>query len=178
MLVGDIMQLTTEWDLDDPNSYGSKMVSGSSHEALGKMLRGASNLAISELLYERLSDPYLTRDRKDEESCFSENTYVDLVANARGVENVYLGRYRDLAGPSLSDLVKAKNPDLDTKLRQQLAAARAAVEAIPQPFDHAVLEPDSSEGRMKVKAAIDALGPLRDDFIAVATTLDLPINLR
>ena len=47
--------------------------------------------------------PFLTRDKKDEESCFSENTWVDLVNDGRGVENVYLGRYHDQAGPSISE---------------------------------------------------------------------------
>ena len=145
--------------------------------ALPKMLRGFSNMAISELFYERLSDPYVTQDRKDEESCFSESTYTDLNANALGVEDVYLGRYQMLQGPSLSDLVKAKNPMLDAEMRQELGAIRAALAAIPPPFDHAVLAPVGTDAHTKVQAAIDAFAPVQATIHQVADALGITINI-
>ncbi len=177
MLLADMQGLDADWHLDDPNSYGSQLVAGSTTDGLTKMMNGFSQMAISELLYERMDDPYVTQDRKDEESCFSENTLVDLIANALGVEDVYLGRYQSMNGPSLSDLVKAKDPILDMTMRAQLSAARAAVEAIPPPFDLAVLAPPDSDPNLKVQAAIAALMPLRDTMKQAATTLGLQINL-
>ena len=109
MLLDDMRGLEAEWDLADKNSYASRLVTEKPHDALTKIFRGFSQMAISELFYERLFDPVISLDRKDEESCFSESTHNDLVANALSVEGVYIGRYRTsdgtvLEGPSLSDL--------------------------------------------------------------------------
>ena len=35
-----------------------------------------------------------SQDQEDEHSCFSDNTHRDVVANARGIQNVWLGQYR------------------------------------------------------------------------------------
>ncbi len=182
MLLADMKGLTAAWDLTSATSYGSKFVAADSHQSLTKMLRGMSNLAIAELYYERMSDPYRTKDRKDEESCFSEATLSDLIGNALGVEDVYLGRYvnlegKTLSGTSMSDLVKAKNPSLDMQMRQQITAVRDAIAAIPPPFDHAVLAPEESDAHQKVKAALDAFSPLQTTLHSIAETLGVTINL-
>lgn len=177
LLLADLESVAAEWDVSAPSSYGAMLVASPSQTGLTKILRGFGNMAISELLYERMNNPYVTQDRKDEQSCFSESTSIDLTSNALGVENAYLGRYHDLSGPSISDLVKAKDPALDARLRQKLADARAAVEAIPAPFDHAVLSPPTSDANLRVKAAIDAFGLLREDIVAVAATLGVTLNL-
>src|SRR6185436_15913110 len=111
--------LAAQWDLDDSSSYGAMFVAAAPHTSLTKLYRGISQMAISELFYERFNDAFVSKDPKDEESCFSETTQNDLAANALGVEDVYLGRYGAMQGPSLSDLVKAKDPALDAELRQQ-----------------------------------------------------------
>jgi len=152
------------------------------NDALTKFFRGISQMAISELLYERLDDPYISQDKKDEASCFSESTYNDLVANALGLEDVYTGHYQTLAGsvlqgPSISDLVKAKSTSLDAQLRQELAAVRAGIGAIPPPFDHAVLSPAMSAERMSVKAAVDAFQPMQGLLDQAAMALGIVNNL-
>jgi len=176
MLLSDMNAVTAEWELDDPNSYGAEFVANPK-DGLQNIVRGFSTMAIAELRFERLGDPFVTKDRKDEESCFSESTHVDLIANALGIENVYLGRYHGLSGPSLSDLVKAKNPALDADMRQQLANIRAAIEAIPPPFDHAVIAPTDSDPSLKVQAAIDSFSRFLDTFHAVADVLGVEANL-
>ena len=121
--------------------------------ALTKILRGFSQMAISELFYERLDDPFVTHDRKDEESCFSENTLVDLDRPTRSASRTSTsGAIRRCRARRSSDLVKAQDPALDAQMRQQLAAVRAAIDAIPPPFDHAVLAPagvDRAPGRCR-----------------------------
>lgn len=176
MLLSDMRAVRVQWELDDPKSFGADFVA-TPQKGLENMVRGFSTMAIAELRYERLGNPYVTKDRKDEESCFSESTHVDLIANALGVENVYLGRYHDLSGPSISDLVKAKNPALDADMRQQLADIRAAIEAIPPPFDHAVLAPLGSDANIKVQAAMDSFSRFLDTFHSVADVLGVEPNL-
>ncbi|MCU1282901.1 MAG: Iron-regulated protein precursor [bacterium] len=177
LLLSDLTSVAAQWDLADPSSYASTMAASPPHDALQLILRGYSNMAVSELYYERMTNPFLTQNRKDEESCFSESTAIDLSANALGVENVWLGRYGALAGPSLAELVKAKNASLAATMTSQLAAARAAVDAIPPPFDHAVLAPAGSDAHDKVQAALTALAPLADTIRSIAMLLGVTVNI-
>jgi putative iron-regulated protein len=180
-LLADLRAMESQWNLGEKMSYSS-MLLVNPHDALTKFFRGFSQMAISELLYERLDDPYISQDKKDEASCFSESTYNDLVANALGLEDVYTGHYQTLAGsvlqgPSISDLVKAKSTSLDTQLRQELAAVRAAIGAIPPPFDHAVLSPAMSAERMSVKTAVDTFQPMQGLLDQAAMALGIVNNL-
>jgi putative iron-regulated protein len=182
MLVDALSGLEAQWDLSDASSYASQLLAGNAHDALTDFFRGESQMVISELLYERLDNPYVAQDQKDEESCFSETTLDDLVNNALGVEDAYTGHYQTLAGtamdgPSISDLVKAKNPALDTQMRQELSAVRMAIGAIPPPFDHSVLAADTSPQRMAVKAAIDAMQPMQGLLDQAAQALNIVNNL-
>jgi putative iron-regulated protein len=187
LLLSDMQGVVNDWDLSDPNSYGSEFVKAPTQDSIQAIARGLTDLSISELYYERLLDPYVTMDRKDEESCFSESTYNDLVANATSIENVYLGRYASHAGPGLSDLVRARDANLDDHLRTQLHASLVGIQAIPQPFDHAVIAPASSEEHQKVQAALQTFWPLlphtnpgtgpQNLYEKMAATLGVVINL-
>jgi putative iron-regulated protein len=177
LLVEDMRAVEAEWRLDDPQSYGAGFVAASPVESLTKIYRGFSQMAISELYYERLSNPYVSKDRKDEESCFSESTLNDLIANAHGLENVYSGTYGSLKGASVSDLIRAKDPKLDSDLKYQLTLIRTAIEAIPAPFDHAVLAVPTSDASQKVQAALAACKPLTDLLDQGATVLGIVNNL-
>jgi putative iron-regulated protein len=181
LLLSNMQSVESQWDLSDQLSYASTLVAAAPLDSLAKITRGMTNLAVAELYYERLSDPYVTQARKDEESCFSEATDLDLKGNALGVENVYLGRYaglsQTLSGPSLSDLVKAKAPTLDGAIKQQLTMLRAALDAIPTPFDHSVLAPATSDAHLKVKAAIDAGAPLQGLFEQMVAALGVTVNI-
>jgi putative iron-regulated protein len=178
LLLQNMRGLESQWDLGNASSYGAQLVAAKQPlDSLTKIYRGFSQMAISELYYERLYDPFVSRDRKDEESCFSESTIVDLINNALGLEDVYLGRYHTIQGASLSDLVKAKDAALDAQLRKQLAAVLAAIGAIPPPFDHAVLAPAASPENMAVQAAVNALQPLQATLDSVAQALGIVNNL-
>jgi putative iron-regulated protein len=182
ILRDDMRGLIDQWDLSDPQSYGAKLVAGPGKDGLTKIFRGFSQLAISELYYERLSDPVTSQNRKDEASCFSEDTLNDLIRNAMGVEDVYLGRYKTLAGgtmqgPSISALVRAKDPALDDEATKEIAAARAALEAIPPPFDHAVLAPPTAPEHVAVQKALDAFAPMQGTLDKIAKALGIVNNL-
>ncbi len=177
LLISDLSGVAAQWDLEDPASYASAMVTAPSHEGVTRILRGIGSMAVSELYYERMFGAYLTQNRKDEQSCFSQSTLLDLAANALGVENAYVGRYHALAGVSISDLVAERDPVLDARLRAQLTAARAAIDAISLPFDQAVISPAGSAPRLAVKHALDLLAPLADSIREVAALLEVTVNI-
>ena len=177
LLLSDMQGLVAAWDLGDPNSYGSAMVAGSAHDGVQKILRGLTDLHISELYYERLVDPYVTMDRKDEESCFSESTYTDLVANVNGVADTYHGRYGALAGASVADLLTVVDPTLADQLDEQIQATVSGIQAIPQPFDHTVISDPKSDDHKKLDAAVQTFWPMPELYRKMATELGIVINI-
>ena len=177
LLLSDLSGVSAAWDTTDSSSYAAMMVHGSTHDALQLIVRGWSNMTVSELYFERMNDPFLTQNRKDEESCFSESTAIDLASNMQGVVNVWNGQYGAVSGVGLAALVKAKNPPLAATMTTQLAAASAAIAAIPPPFDHAVLAPADSDAHQKVQAALDALAPLAATIRQIATALGVTVNI-
>jgi putative iron-regulated protein len=177
LLLSDLSGVAAEWDVTDGTSYGAMMVHGKTHDQLQLIVRGWSNMAVSELYFERMNDPYLTQNRKDEESCFSESTATDIAANMQGLVDVWTGTYGTIHGTGLVDLVKAKDASLAAMMTAQLAAATAAIAAIPPPFDHAVIAPADSDANMKVKAALDALAPLAATIRQIATALGVTVNI-
>jgi putative iron-regulated protein len=182
MLLADMRGLEAQWDLTNSASYGSQFLAQDPHIALTDIVRGFSQMAISEVYYERMYDAYVSQDQKDEESCFSESTLTDLESNVIGLEDVYGGRYRTLAGatlagPSLSDLVRAKDARLDAQMTGQLAAVLSAIQAIPPPLDHAVLAPKTSAAYLAVQAAINAFMPVQGTLDQVSGALGIVNNL-
>ena len=177
LMVEQFAAVVVQWDLADANSYGAKLVAGDANAALGNILNGIGSLAATELPKQRMNNAYETKDQEEEHSCFSDTTAQDLSNNARSIQNVYTGTYGTLRGASISDLVKAKDATLDTKTTTDIAAAVAKTDAIPKPFDTAILGDDSAPGRVAVKAAIDSWATVTDDIVAVSTALGVTINL-
>jgi len=173
LLLEDLESVEHEWEPGEADRYAADFVKDP-QAALGKMLKGMGSLAGAELSRERMNNAYQEQDQEEEHSCFSDNTHADLLANATAVENVYLGRYGTDDGPGIDDLVKVRDPDLDALLKKRLTAAIAAIEAIPQPFDQALVAED---GRTKIKTAIDALQLVTDSIVGAATALEVTINL-
>lgn len=156
LLVDDLAYVADAWDPNRAGSFGAAFAA-SPDASLPKAFKGIIQLATIELSRERMNNAYRKGEQEEEHSCFSDNTHADLVANARAIENVYLGKWGGDDGPGLDDLVRAKDPAADAKVKERLSATLAAVSAIPAPFDQAILR---EPGRSKVKAAIDEANAL------------------
>ncbi len=174
VLVSDLELVEQQWEPGATN-YGSDFQTLDSREALRRILQGLGALSGSELPGERMGTALDNRDQEDEHSCFSDNTHRDLRANALSIQNIYLGRFGDLDGPGLDELVAARDPELDAKMKAQLQASVDLIEVIPNPFDQAIQ--DDADGRVKVKAAIDALKAQTATIVEIATLLGITINL-
>jgi putative iron-regulated protein len=175
LLVEDLEKVHAAWDLTVPTSYGSTFVALADKEGFEKMLTGIAALSGIELSRERLNNAFETQDQEEEHSCFSDNTKADLLANAKGIQDVYLGLAFDGSdGPGLDELVKAKDPALDTKIKTAIADAVAAVDAIPAPFDKAISDPN---GRTKINDAILKTKTASDALLEAGRLYDLRISL-
>ncbi|MFN3199829.1 MAG: imelysin family protein [Bradymonadia bacterium] len=176
LLISDLEGLKAAW-APDADNYRASFVSKGADAALTDILTGMGSLSGAELAGERMFVAWEEKDQEDEHSCFSDNTHVDIIENARGIQNVYLGRYGNVSGPGIKDLVVEVNPELAAKLETALAASVASAENIPVPFDQAILGDDSADGRVKVKATIDLLRAQTTDIADAATALGITINL-
>lgn len=142
-------------------------------EAFRKILAGLGTLSRGELAGERLAVALATRDQEDEQSCFSDNTHVDIIQNAQGIQNVYVGQYMRtngaiIKGPGVHALLSA---DLKEAMTRQLQTTMAKVHAIEPPFDREIV---SQDGRQRVQEAIDALRAQAELMVAIAKELDIP----
>jgi putative iron-regulated protein len=172
LLIDDLTFLVAAWAPGVQGNYRAGFVNGDPDQALRSMLSGIGVLGKGELASERMDVALSSLDQEDEHSCFSDNTHMDILMNATGIQNVYLGRYGYLQGPSVSDLVRQVDPQLDARMRQELEVSLQAVLAIPVPFDQAIPEANSASW-LKVEAAVDALFAQSDTLVEVGQALDL-----
>ena len=177
LLIDDLTSLVKAWAPDAKNNYRARFVKGN-RESVRKMLVGLGSLSRGELAGERLEVALNSQDQEDEHSCFSDNTHRDAVTNAKGIQNVWLGKYQQadgtvLMGPSLRDLVAAKDAALAEKTTQQIAASVAATEGIQAPFDREIIGGKEAPGRQRIQKAIDSLTQQSKDLVAAANAIGI-----
>lgn len=176
LLVDDLRGLAGAW-APAARNYRERFERGEI-ESLRKIIVGLGSLSRGELAGERMEVALNTQDQEDEHSCFSDNTHRDIVSNALGIENVWLGRYvrRDggtLQGPSLRDLVAAADAALATRVTQQIAASVAAARAIQSPFDREIVGGRDAPGRLRVQKTIDSLVAQSKSLVEAASALGI-----
>jgi len=176
LLVDDLRYLVGAWTLGVHN-YRERFERGDL-ESLRKMIVGLGSLSRGELAGERMEVALNTQDQEDEHSCFSDNTHRDIVNNALGIENVWLGRYlrRDgstLQGPSLRDLVAAADAALAARVTEQVAASVAAARAIQPPFDREIVGGRDAPGRLRIQKTIDSLVAQSKGLVESANALGI-----
>lgn len=161
LLVDDLGRLVRAWAPGAAGNYRARFERGG-RESLRKMLVGIGSLSRGELAGERLEVALASQEQEDEHSCFSDNTHRDAVANARGIQNVWLGQWRRadgsvLQGPSPRDLVAARDAALASQLTQQIAQSVQAAKAIQAPFDREIRGGNDAPGRQRIQRTIDSL---------------------
>lgn len=177
LLIDDLGTLVKAWAPDAKNNYRARFAKGG-QESVRKMLVGLGSLSRGELAGERLEVAVNSQDQEDEHSCFSDNTHRDAVTNAQGIQNVWLGQYKQangtvLMGPSLRDLVAAKDAALADKTSKQIAASVAAAEGIQAPFDREIIGGKDAPGRQRIQKTIDSLTQQSKDLVAAANAIGI-----
>jgi putative iron-regulated protein len=103
LLRSDLHSVEAEW-APETGAYRKVWLSLPPEVALGNILKGMGSLSGAELAGERMQVAYDTKEQEDEHSCFSDNTLADLISNARGIEDVYLGRHGSLDVNGLDEI--------------------------------------------------------------------------
>jgi putative iron-regulated protein len=161
LVLSDLESVAAQWRKSKEPNYRTTFVEGDVYTGLKRMLTGLAALAEVEMAGERMNVPLLSSDQEEEQSCFSDATADELRANAAGIEHVYFANYRRLdgttvSGPSLADLVKAKDTRAAEEVEARITRVREALAAINNPFDREILA-ENAEGRARMQTAIDAL---------------------
>lgn len=145
------------------------------------IVTGLGNLAAGELAGARMQVGLELHDPEEEHDCFSDNTHESHYWDAVGLRNVYLARYQRvdgsmIEGPSLSELVRAADPELDQKLHDGIDRAIRRVNAIRdaaaggKAYDQ-LLAPDDPEGGELIGEAIRALIAFSEQLTEVGPIL-------
>ncbi len=172
LLLTDLDLLTAAWDPAASGNYRAELLSAEPNEIVRRILLGMGSLSGAELAGERIEVALDTQDQEDEHSCFSDNTHRDIVNNALGIQNVYLGRFGSSDGPGIYDLVAARDQALADRLDAEIQASVDAALAIPAPFDRAIVE-----HREAVEATVAALRVQTDTIVEVAALFDISLAL-
>ncbi len=161
LLVSDLEEMVGDW------AEGGAARTASPDLGIASILTGMGSLSYGEVAGERMKLGLLLHDPEEEHDCFSDNTHVSHLNDGIGVRNVYLGKYTSVdgsvvEGPSLSELVAAKDPALDTEIKGLLDDTVAKLTAIAtraengEAYDQQIGE-GNVEGNATVQAGIDAL---------------------
>ena len=161
LLVSDLEAMVGDW------AKGGAAREASPGLGIASILTGMGSLSYGEVAGERMKLGLLLHDPEEEHDCFSDNTHVSHLNDGVGVRNVYLGKYTRVdgsvvEGPSLSALVAAKDPELDTEIKALLDDTVTKLTAIAtraeggEAYDQQIAE-GNVEGNATVQAGIDAL---------------------
>jgi putative iron-regulated protein len=169
LLVSDLEDMVSQWAPNAEN-YRQEFISLPAQESLTRIMFGMGSLALGELAGERLKVSLEANSPEDEHDCFSDNTHYSHYYNGLGIRNIYLGQYERIngekvQGPSLAQLLAAKDTELDKTLQASLNQSQEKLQALvdsaehtenPVKFDQLIAE-GNSEGAAMITAAIDAL---------------------
>ncbi|MGL4311583.1 MAG: imelysin family protein [Paracoccaceae bacterium] len=164
LLVSDLEFMAAQWA---EGGEGRAAVTADPQAGLLAMLTGMGSLSYGEQAGERMKLGLMLNDPEEEHDCFSDNTHNSHYYDGLGVRNVYLGSYARIdgstvSGPSLSELVAAKDAAVDTQLKAELDASVAALQAIKTAAEGGfaydqMLETGNKEGEALVMGAVNAL---------------------
>jgi putative iron-regulated protein len=174
LLVSNLKTLVDAWEPGREN-YRATFQRMDQATAVRNMLTGIATLTGFEMASERLATALDSGSQEDEQSCFSDNTHVDLLSNALGVANVYFGRYGGWQGKGLNELVAAANPDLNRYLEQRIEATVELARKLPRPFDRMLASPPGSPERQHAEQLVQSLQMQADLLKYAASALGVPI---
>ncbi|HZD53449.1 MAG TPA: imelysin family protein, partial [Woeseiaceae bacterium] len=174
LLVDNLKTLADAWAPDRRN-YRALTQRMNSATVVRNILTGIATLSGFEMASERLATALDSGSPEDEQSCFSDSTHVDILANAVGIENVYFGRYGGWQGAGINELVEAANPDLNRYLEQHIRETVGLASRLDRPFDETLATPPGSERRARVEALVKSLQVQADLLKQASSALGVPI---
>ncbi len=101
LLVDDLTEMEAQWQPESDNTLRSDLMARKGDNALRQILYQMGSLALGELASERMQVAFVTGSTEDEHECFSDLTHLSYANNARGIQNVFNGSYKTVAGKNV-----------------------------------------------------------------------------
>ncbi len=176
MLVDDLASVEKEWQPGQKN-YRTKFEQGG-QDSIKKIFTGLGTLSRGELAGERIEVALDTQNQEDEHSCFADNTHRDIVVNAKGIQNVWEGRFvrrsgEVIEGASLKALVAQKSAVAAEAVSKDMATSVKAAESIQAPFDREIVGKKDAPGRKRVQAVVESLKNQTKSLVNAAKELGI-----
>jgi putative iron-regulated protein len=162
LLVSDLDEMAQSWQRGG-RAYEGLMAKGE-NDGLATMLTGMGSLAYGELAGTRLRLALLSHDPQQEQDDFSDNTLSSHYYNARGIRNIWQGRYTRangdvVSGASLEMLLRANAPEIHADMNAKVETTDLAMEALldqGSPYDM-LIAPGNTQGETFINTAVQAL---------------------
>ncbi|MFD2230823.1 imelysin family protein [Alkalimarinus sediminis] len=165
LLIDDLQEMADSWK--EGGVAQQELAAKGTEGGLATILTGMGSLAYGELAGERIKLGLMLHDPEEEHDCFSDNTHWSHFYDAKGIKNAYLGQYTrvdgsQVAGQSLSDLVKSTDAALDAEMKDALEATEKAMQAMVdeagkgRTFD-VLIGANEAAGNQIVQNVVDAL---------------------
>lgn len=165
-LVADLKEMAESWG---PKGAARKaLLKKKDNAGLAVIFTGLGSLSYGELAGERMKLGLILHDPEEEHDCFSDNTHNSHYYDEVGIRDVYYGRFTKpdgttVTGPSVADLIRAKDPKIADEIDQKSDAALAALKAIKDTADSGEMAYDqmlgegNEKGAKLIQAGVDAL---------------------
>ncbi|PID36492.1 MAG: peptidase [Rhodobacterales bacterium] len=158
LLLADLEEMVGYWK---EGGEARNTVMADETAGLVAVLTGMGSLSYGETAGERMRLGLMLNDPEEEHDCFSDNTHFSHYYDGMGVQNVYLGSYTRVdgsvvSGPSLSEMVAAKDAALDAEMKGKLDTTMAALKAIVDTAESGEMAYDQmlAEGNAKGEALV------------------------
>jgi len=180
LLVSDLEWMAAQWA---EGGEARAAVTADEQAGLTAILTGMGSLSYGETAGERMRLGLMLNDPEEEHSCFADNTHNDHYYDGLGIRNVYHGEYvridgSRVSGASLSDLVAAADPALDTEMRTRLLETMAALGQIKTAAEAGfyydmMLARGNAGGEALIMGGVDALIAQTRSIERAVAALDL-----
>ena len=184
LLIDDLEEIVAAWA--EGGEAREAVIGGSENDGLSAILTGLGSLSYGELAGERMQLGLLLHDPEEEHDCFADNTHNSHFYNQVGMVAVYQGSYRRpdgsvIEGPSISDLVAAKDAGLNSRVTAAMSATSGAMDVMVAKAESGtaydqMLGEGNEEGNKVLQDVIDSLVGQAATFEEVAAALDLDIG--
>lgn len=180
LLVSDLEEMAGNWA---EGGAAREALLADEGAGIVAMLTGMGSLSYGEQAGERMRLGLMLHDPEEEHDCFSDNTHNSHYYDGLGVQNVYLGKYQrvdgsTVEGASLSDMVAAADPALDTEMKGKLDTTMEALGAIKSAAEGGfyydmMLAQGSDKGEALIMGGVNGLIDQTRTIERIVTALDL-----
>ena len=178
ILIEDLEFLLSEWKPSIfRNNHVKSLKKQSEDEVVGNILTSLATLSGFELASERMAVPLDSGDQEDEHSCFSDNTHNDFIYNIKGIENVYLGKYNNIDGIGIYDILAKKDQELADKITKRISFIIKLSKDLPTPIDKILASKKGSDSRVKMERIVENLQALSLLFKKAGNKLGVEVSI-